>query len=100
MRLPGADARLAQPRRAARRRGEPAGGIVPRDDRRRVDVQMVAVLVRDQNQVCPNLLGGDRRRRQSLEADEPLDGVGEIGVEIDDLAGGRFESEPRLPQPP
>ena len=65
-----------------------------------VGVEMVGMFVGDQNQVGPDFLGRDRRQRQSLEAEEPFDGVGEIRVEIDDFAGGRFEDESRLPQPP
>ena len=36
------------------------------------------------------------RRGTGGGAEEPLDGVGEVGVEINDLAGGGFESTVRL----
>ena len=96
----GRHARLGQPWRAARGGRKTTRRIVPRDDRHGVRVQVVGMFVGQDDQIGPDFLGRDRRQRQSLEAEQPFGRVGEIRVEIDDLAGGRFEDEPRLTQPP
>ena len=47
---------------------------------------MVGVFVGQHDQIGPNFLGRDRRQRQPLETEQPLGRVGQVRIEIDDLA--------------
>ena len=94
------NARRGQAFVAAGGRGEAACRIVLRDDRHGVGVEMVGVFVGQDHQVAMHVFRVDRRQRKPLEAEQPLDGVGKIGIDVNDLAGRRFEGEARLAEPP
>ncbi len=85
---------------ASDRPGETALGVPAGNDRNGVGVEVIGVLVGQDHKVGADFLGRDRRQRQPLEAVQPLDGVGEVRIGVDDLAGGRLEGKARLPQPP
>ena len=58
------------------------------------------MLVGQDHQAREDILGGDRRQGEPLEAVQSLHGVGQVGIGIDDGALGPLEGEARLSQPP
>ena len=46
---------------AARRTGEPARGVVPGNDRNRVRIEMIGVLVREDHEIDPHVFGRQGR---------------------------------------